>query len=282
MPRTPLLPFDGVWLKLENLQPIGSFKIRGCRRSIERLPCGTKVWTASAGNMGYALAWCSSEIGLDATIVVPETAPAVKTDAIARCGAKIVRLPRDAWWACFQNRAHPGIDGRYIPAFDSEEMLEGNAEIGREILEELPDVQHILVPWGGGGLACGIARAAPGRVRAVEVETAAPLRASLDAGRPVTVEIRPSFVDGIGGKSCFLYEKARDLGIDSLVVTLDEVREAIRRLAFGAKVIAEGAGAAAFAARTRARGVTACVISGGNIDPAVLAEIFTISGGPRH
>ncbi len=281
--RTPLLgPLDGAWLKPECLQPIGSFKIRGAWHAVRRLPkerLARGVWTASAGNMAQGLAFSARRVGVAATIVIPDTAPEVKVRAIETLGAKIVRVPRDRWWQCFRDRAFPGLESAtYVPPFEDDDVMAGNGTIGLEILEDLPDVETILVPWGGGGLACGIAAAVRGRAKviAVEVDAAAPLRASLDAGRPMDVKVAPSFVDGIGGASCFprMFELARELISDSIVVPVGDVRAAVRRLALGARIVAEGAGAAALAAAARVRGRTACVISGGNINPDVLAEIL--------
>jgi threonine dehydratase len=285
--RTPLLgPLAGgrIWIKPECLQPIGSFKIRGAWNAVrklapERLARG--VWTAGAGNMAQGLAFAARRAGAAATIVVPEGAPAVKLRAIEALGARILTVPFDRWWSCFRDRAFPGLEEvAFVSPFDDDNVMAGNGTIGLEILEDLPDVESVLVPWGGGGLACGIAAALRGsgaRVVAVEVETAAPLRASVDAGRTVEVPVTRSFVDGIGGPSCFprMFELAREQGIaESIVVTLDEVRAAVRRLAVEARIVAEGAGAAALAAGARAPGRAVAVVSGGNIDPHVFAEIL--------
>lgn len=280
--RTPLLRMNGVLLKPENLQPTGSFKLRGAWNAVRKLPPERRskgVWTASAGNMAQGLAHAARQAGIQCTIVVPESAPGIKVRAVQRLGARIHRVPFDRWWRCFRERAYPGIEATYISPFEDDEVMAGNGTIGLEILEDLPDVRTILVPWGGGGLACGIASAVRGRAKvlAVEVETAAPLRASLDAGRPVSVEVRPSFVDGIGGPECFprMFDLARELIEDSLVVSLEEVRAAVRRLAVEARLVAEGAGAASVAAAARVGGEPVCIVSGGNIEPAVLSEILS-------
>jgi len=296
--RTPLvrLQLDGhdtpvhmeVWLKLEVLQPIGSFKIRGAANAMaqmarEELAGG--VVTASAGNMAQGVAWNARRLGVPCTVVAPEHAPEAKVRAVERLGGRVVRVPFDEWWQAFVDRGRPGLEGAFVHAFDDERVMAGNGTIGLELLEDLPDVEAVLVPWGGGGLATGIASAVRAlrpacRVLAVEVETAAPLTASLAAGRPATVDYRPSFVDGIGSKTVFdsMLQRAQRLLDGTVVVTLDEVAAAVRLLATGAHVVAEGAGAAPVAAALSGRaggGRLACVVSGGSIDAAVLAGILT-------
>lgn len=280
--RSPLVRLgDGdTWLKLECLQPGGSFKIRGARAQIEAL-APKAVLTASAGNMAAATALCARDRGIPCHVVVPDTAPRAKTDQVERLGGRIVRVPFDRWWKTFEDRAYPGIVATYMSAFDHPAMLAGNGTIGLEILEDLPDVETVLVPWGGGGLSCGIAvaikaRAPHVKVIAVEVDTAAPLTASWAAGEPRAVEYKRTFVDGLGAKTVFphMYELGRRLLDGVLTASLDEVRDAVRRLAVDAHVIAEGAGAVPVAVARRLKGRVACVVSGGNIDASVLAEIL--------
>src|SRR5215467_11294020 len=251
--RTPLVKLDfreapaEIYLKLENLQPIGSFKIRGATNAISHTPAeqlGRGVLTASAGNMAQGVAWIAGNLGIDCTVVAPETAPEAKLKAIDRLGAKVIKVSFDEWWQTFERRAYPGVDGTYIHAFDDMNVMAGNGTIGLEIIEELPDVEAVVVPWGGGGLTCGIAAALlalkPGcKVYAAEVSTAAPLRPSLAAGSPKTIEYQPSFVDGIGGKSVFpeMLDRARTLIEGSLVATLEEIRAAIRLLAERNRII---------------------------------------------
>ncbi len=286
--RTPLIRLpdaDDVWLKLENLQPIGSFKIRGASRAIERLPEEVRakgVVTASAGNMAQGVAMAAQRYGIPATIVVPDTAPRTKLDAIGRLGGRIVSVPFDRWWKALEDHAFPGVDGAFIHPVDDDDVMAGNGTIADEILDDLPEVEQVLVPWGGGGLACGIAKAlgtkgSRARVIACEVETAAPLTASIAAGRPVTVERMPSFVDGIGGKSVFprLFELSRTLVSGTLVASLDDVKAAVRRLVERVRVVAEGAGACPVACLPRSKpGVRVCIISGGNIDLPVLRDLL--------
>jgi threonine dehydratase len=289
--RTPLvrLPVDGaaqIFLKLENLQPIGSFKLRGAGNALALIDPGELaegLWTASAGNMAQAVAWHARERGVPCTVVVPETAPATKLDAVERLGGGIVSVPYPTWIEVFRTRSYPGLNGVFVHPFSDPAVIAGNATIGAEIAADLPDVDAVLVPYGGGGLSCGIASALHDRCRiyACEVETAAPLSASLAAGEPVEIEHRHSFVDGIGAPTVFpeMFALAQKLLEGSIVVTLDAVAEAIRLLAERARVVAEGAGAATVAAALTGRaggGKLVCVVSGGNID---LPLLRTILGG---
>jgi threonine dehydratase len=212
--RTPLVQFENLWLKLECLQPFGSFKIRGAMHAVRSLTPAQKacgVWTASAGNMGQALALAARRTGLPCTVVVPETAPKTKLRGMEKLDAQVLRVPFDRWWRTVEERSYPRMDGTFIHPCDDDRMLEGNATIGAEIMEDLPDVDTVYVPWGGGGLACAIAEVVRATVWACEVETAAPLKASLAAGGPRPVERKESFVDGIGGAGVFprLFEMAQ-------------------------------------------------------------------------
>jgi threonine dehydratase len=288
--RTPLVRFDDldIWLKLEVLQPIGSFKIRGAANAMAQMEpaeLARGVVTASAGNMAQGVAWNARRLGVACTVVAPDHAPDAKVRAVERLGGRVLKVPFDEWWQAFVDRGRPGLEGAFVHAFDDERVLAGNGTIGLELLEDAPDLDAVLVPWGGGGLACGIASAVRAlrpscRVLAVEVETGAPLTASLAAGRPETVDYRPSFVDGIGSKTVFasMLRRAQELLDGTVVVTLDEVAAAVRLLATRAHVVAEGAGAAALAAALGGRaggGRTACVVSGGSIDPTTLASLLT-------
>jgi len=288
--RTPLVRLDDsdTWLKLEVLQPIGSFKIRGAASAMAQMDASELargVVTASAGNMAQGVAWNARRLGVACTVVAPDHAPDAKVGAVERLGARVVKVSFDEWWQAFADRGREGIEGAFVHAFDDERVMAGNGTIGLELLEDAPDLDAVLVPWGGGGLACGIASAVKAlrpscRVVAVEVETGAPLTASLAAGRPQTVDYRPSFVDGIGSRTVFasMLERARGLLDGTVVVTLDEVAAAVRLLASRAHVVAEGAGAAPVAAALSGRageGRTACVVSGGSIDPVTLASLLT-------
>jgi threonine dehydratase len=298
--RTPLVRLElddspaEIYLKLENLQPIGSFKLRGAGNALalaspEELERG--VWTASAGNMAQGVAWWARRLGVRCTCVVPDTAPETKLAAIRRLGSEIVEVPFDVWWEVFRTRAYDGMEGRFVHAFSDPVVMAGNGTAGLEILDDLPDLDAVVVPYGGGGLVCGIASAlrqlAPHcKVFAAEVATGAPLAPSLAAGKPVRAAYEPSFVDGIGSPEVFpeMFELTRELVDGSLVVGVDEVAEAVRLLAERARVVAEGAGAAALAAALAGGaggGKVVCIVSGGNIDASKLAEIVSgHRGGP--
>jgi threonine dehydratase len=276
-----------IYLKLENLQPIGAFKTRGAAFAMAEMPremLAHGVVTASAGNMAQAVAWSARQLGISCTVIAPDTAPQAKLEGIKRLGGEVISVPFDRWWQTLIDRRFPGIDGMFIHPFDDENVMAGNGTIGLEILEDLPQVDTILVPWGGGGLSIGIAAAARGlasscEVFAVEVQTGAPLAASLQAGAPASVEHRPSFVDGIGSKSVLpnMLELAQRYLAGSLVATVDEAASAVRTMAERNRVIAEGAGAVALAVALSGRAGTgriACIVSGGNIDLHKLAVIL--------
>lgn len=291
--RTPLVRLNlddapaEIWLKLENLQPIGSFKIRGAgsaMRSAAARELEDGVYTASAGNMAQGVAWVARELGIPCSVVVPDRAPRAKLDAIERLGGRLIKVPFDEWWQVIVDHRYAGLDGRMIHPFGDQAVLAGNGTIGLEIIEDLPDCDAVVVPYGGGGLSCGIAAAVKGlrpgvEVYAAEVATAAPLAAALEAGEPVPVEVTPSFVDGIGSASVVdeIWPLARSILDGSLVVGLDEVGEAIRLLVERNHVVAEGAGAVAVAAALSGKaggGRVVCIVSGGNIDADKLARIL--------
>jgi threonine dehydratase len=300
MVRTPLLRLeqDGgpeIHLKLENLQPIGSFKLRGATNSVAAIDpalLGAGLDTASAGNMGRAVAWLARQHQVPCTVIVPDTAPAAKLDPMRAMGARIVAEPFERWWQVLERGGHPALSGTFLHPVASAAMIAGNGTIGLELLEDLPGVEAVIVPFGGGGLSSGIACAVKALrprvlVYAAEVEGAAPFAASLAAGHPVKVEHRHSFVDGIGSGSVLgeMWPLTSSVLDGSIVVSLEEVAEALRMLASRARVIAEGAGAAALAAALTGRagdGPVAAVISGGNIDRQVLGEILAGHSLGRH
>ncbi len=276
-----------IYLKLENLQPIGSFKIRGAANAIARLSpekLESGVVTASAGNMAQGVAWCARSLGISCTVIAPETAPETKIKAIERLGGRVIKVSFADWWRAFEERSFPGVTGAFIHAFDDPDVMAGNGTIALEILEDLPDVDAVVIPWGGGGLTCGIASAVrelrPAcKIFAAEVKTAAPLAASLAAGTPTEVEYQPSWVDGIGAKAVFpqMFERARYLIDSSLVADLNSVAEALRLLITHNHIVAEGAGACPVACALTGKagsGKIVCIISGGNIDVAKLACIL--------
>ncbi len=291
--RTPLVRLNAwdapaeIHLKLESLQPIGSFKIRGAASAMGRMApheLAKGVLTASAGNMAQGVAWNARRMKIPCTVIAPDTAPDTKVQAVERLGGRVIKVPFDRWWQTFTDRSYPGIEAAFVHPFDDEHVMAGNGTIGLEIFEDLPDVDTVLIPWGGGGLAAGIATALralkPGvRILAVEVETGAPLAASLRAGAVRSVDYRPSFVDGIGSKTVFadMLTLAQELLDGSLVVALEQVADAVRLLAERNRVIAEGAGACSVAAALAGggRGKTVCIVSGGNIDAAKLCDILS-------
>jgi threonine dehydratase len=279
-----------IWLKLEALQPVGSFKIRGARNALAALEPAIRrkgVYTASAGNMALGLAWCAKQEGIPCTVVVPDTAPRAKLDKLEQLEARIIPVPFARWWQVMEEHEFEGAHGSFIHPVANLAVMAGNGTIACEILEELPSVDTVLVPFGGGGLSCGIASGLRGldhkaRVIGCEVETATPLTAALTAGAPRQVERIPSFVDGIGGSGVLpeMWPLVQRLIAGSAIVTLLEIRRAIRELLEKVHVLAEGAGASSVAAARSGRvegGVICCVVSGGNIDAAVVAEILQSS-----
>jgi threonine dehydratase len=277
-----------LWLKLENLQPIGSFKIRGAVNAIRSAPAAETangVVTVSAGNMAQGVAWAARELGVPATIVAPEQAPRTKLDAIERLGGKVVKVPYERWWEIMTTSRYEGADGLFVHPVQDERVIAGNGTIGLELAEELPDADAVLVPWGGGGLFTGIATALAAvsprtRVYAIQPETGAAVTAALEAGEPrESTGFAPSFVDGAGAKVVLpaMWERARPLLAGAEAVSLDDTAAAVRVLAERARVIAEGAGALALAAALSGRiggRRLVCIVSGGNIDADRLTAIL--------
>ncbi|MFQ5648975.1 MAG: threonine/serine dehydratase [bacterium] len=297
--RTPLIRLNvddapaEIYLKLENLQPIGSFKLRGAGNAMQlagaqKLAKG--VYTASAGNMAQGVAWNARQMGVPCEVIVPDHAPQTKLAAITRLGAKIVKVPFDQWWQVIIEHRYAGMAGFFIHPVSDTAVMAGNGTIGLEILEDLPQVDAVVIPYGGGGLSCGIASALrtlkpEAKIYACEVESAAPLRAALRAGVPTPVAYTPSFVDGIGSKSVLaeMWPLVKNLIEDSLVLPLAEVAAALRLLLERNRVIAEGAGATPVAAALAGkcgRGKVVCVVSGGNIDLEKLAQVVASEGYP--
>jgi len=292
--RTPLwrldvdVPGTNIFLKLENLQPLGSFKIRAAVNAIKsKDPAALRggVVGASAGNFGQGLAMVARQMGIPVTIVAPDGAAKSKTDALQVMGARVIRIPFEEWWQVLLARRFDGADGVFFHPVAEQAVVAGNATIGAEILEDLDDIDAVAVPFGGGGLISGIGavmrRAKPSvRMLAVESEAAQPLTAALSVGRPAKVTHTPSFVDGIGSGIVLdeMWPLLRQMVDQALCVSLAEIADAIRLLAAKHHVIAEGAGAAPVAAALSGRagkGNIVCVISGGNIDAARLAAILT-------
>ncbi len=291
--RTPLVRLNAddvpaeIYLKLENLQPIGSFKIRGAANAIgiadpESLRHG--VYTASAGNMAQGVGWMARQLGTTFSVVVPDHAPETKLAAIERLGGTIIKVPFDEWWDVIVQHRYEGLSGLFVHPVSDPAVIAGNATIGLEILEDLPDVDTVVIPYGGGGLSSGIASAIRAvrpevTVYAVEVETAAPLAAALADGEPTDVDYTASWVDGMGSGRVLdeMWPLVSSLLDGSLVVSLEAVGAAVRHLLERNRVLAEGAGAAAAAAAMAGlagTGKVACIVSGGNIDTATLRALL--------
>jgi threonine dehydratase len=291
--RTPLVRLDAdsdteIWLKLELLQPVRSFKIRGAGNAILQATdaeLAGGVLTASAGNMAQGVAYAARLRGVPATIVVPEHAPQTKIDAIERYGGRVIRVPYEEWWQVLVSGRYEGAEGLFIHPVDNDRVMAGNGTIGLELLEQLDGFDTVAVPYGGGGLLTGIASAVKQarpdvKFFAVEPETGAPAAATVRAGAPTAVEYTPSFVDGSGSRELIprVWEQASQLLDGAVAMPLPAVADAVRLIAERTRVIAEGAGALAAAAALGGhldgakRAV--CIVSGGNIDPAVLSRIL--------
>ena len=295
--RTPLVRLNvddapcEIHLKLENLQPIGSFKLRGAANAMglaTPVQLERGVYTASAGNMAQGVAFCARRLGVPCTVIAPDTAATAKVAAVVRMGGRVIKVPFARWWQTFEERGYPGVLGTFIHAFDDQGVMAGNGTIALEILEDLDSVDAIVVPWGGGGLACGIGAAARARkpecaIYAAEVATAAPLTAAWAAGAPRVVDYRSSFVDGIGSKTVFasMLSRAQLVLAGVVVASLEEVAASVRLLAERGRIVAEGAGACAVACAVSGKvgtGRVVCVVSGGNIDLDVFRSLLQNDG----
>jgi threonine dehydratase len=296
--RTPLVRLQvgeapaEIYLKLENLQPINSFKTRGATNAIMTASADERakgLVTASAGNMAQGVAWAARELGLPATIAVPEHAPEAKLAAIERLGGQIIKLPYDDWWNVIITSHLDGVEGLFVHPVQDPAMMAGNGTIGLEILEDLPDPDAVVIPYGGGGLTAGIASAIRAlrpqtRIVTAEPETGAALAAALAAGHPVSVDYTASFVDGAGSRRVLdsMWPLVAPLVDDAVAIPVGEAAAAVRTLAERARVIAEGAGALAPAAALSGRagtGKVVCVVSGGNINLGKLADILNGADG---
>jgi threonine dehydratase len=293
--RTPLIrlraeqtpPGTEIYLKLENLQPINSFKIRGATNAVRAAPESERakgLVTASAGNMAQGVAWVAREFGLPATIAVPEHAPEAKLAAIDRLGGTVLKLPYDDWWNVIVTSRVDGVDGLFVHPVQDEGVMAGNGTIGLEILEDLPDPDAIVIPFGGGGLTVGIASAIKAKRPQTKIYTAEPatgaaFAAAFEAGGPADVDYEPSFVDGSGSRRVLdpMWPRLTELVDGAFAVPIDDAAAAVRILAERVRVIAEGAGALSTAVALSGRagvGKVVCVVSGGNINLATLAEIL--------
>ncbi len=289
--RTPLIRLNidhpaEIYLKLENLQPIGSFKVRGAGNVLAQATeaeLAKGVYTASAGNMAQGVGWMARELGVPFTVIVPDHAPRTKLEAIDRLGGEIIKVPWDEWWQVIVTHEYAGLDGLFVHPVSNPHVIAGNGTIGLEIIEDLPDVDLVLTAFGGGGLSCGIGTAVRAlkpdcKIYAAEPETAACVDAAFKAGKIQKINYQPSFIDSAGGNSVLpeMWEVVQQTLHGSIVVKLDEVKQAIRLLLERNRVLAEGAGALSLAAALRqTEGKIVCVVSGGNLDTAVLQQILS-------
>jgi threonine dehydratase len=291
--RTPLIPLNvacegaEVYLKLESLQPVGAFKIRPAANAILcGLPLALEhgVCTASSGNMAQGVAYVARRLKVPATVMLPQDAAPNKVAALRSLGAAIRTLDDQAWWQVLDDHGSSTIPGLFVHPVADDAVIAGNATVGLEILEDLPDVSTILVPVGGGGLATGIASAvkasgSAARVLGVESDHCMPLRAAFDAGRPVAVPVTPSFVSGIGVGRVLeeMWPLLRRLLDGAVAVQEQGIVAAIRCMFERHRIIAEGAGAAPVAAALAGqagKGKVVCVVSGGNLDMRYLLDIL--------
>jgi threonine dehydratase len=292
--RTPLVRlelgpgFPDVRLKLENLQPINAYKLRGAANAVALLSDAERrrgVWTISAGNAGQGVAYAARAAGVPCTVVAIETAPAAKLERMRALGAKLVLVSYAVAWQALDDRSYPGVEGTFIHPFDDDNFIAGHGSMGLEILEDAPDTVAIIAAIGGGGLITGVASAVKGlrpeiKVWGAEPETAAPAALSFAKGSPQEFpNWKATFVDGAGGKSVFprMWQRMQPLVDGYIVVSLDEVKRAMRLMAEKARVIAEGAGALGLAAALTGKagqGPIVAIVSGGNIDLEKFAELI--------
>ncbi len=292
--RTPLIRLElgpgypDIRLKLENLQPINAYKLRGAANAVAMLSESARargVWTISAGNAGQGVAYAARQAGVPCTVVAIESAPASKIDRMRALGATLIPVSYEVAWQALDARSFPGVKGTFVHPFDDHQFIAGHATMGLEILEDAPDAAAVIASIGGGGLITGVASAIKAlrpevRIIGVEPETAAPMTRSLAMGSPqVFTEWKASFVDGAGGQSVFprMWERMMPLVDGCLVVTLEETRNAMRLLAEKARVISEGAGAMPLAAALTGQagqGPIVAIVSGGNVDLKTFAELI--------
>jgi threonine dehydratase len=288
--RTPLVKFDdGIYLKLENLQPTNAYKIRGGVNAVAALSDEARsrgVWTISAGNAGQGVAYAAREFGIPCTVVAIETAPQTKLDRMRALGAEIVPVSYDRAWVAAESHEFPGLDSTFVHPFDNHDFIAGHGTMGLEILEDCPDVGTVICAIGGGGLITGVGSAIKAKkpdtkVIGAEPETAAPYALSLREDRPSKfTDWQASFVDGAGGQSVTqrMWQRMRPVTDGAITVTLDQTRDAMRLIAEKSRTIAEGAGALSVAAAlsdSSLEGPVVCVVSGGNIDLAKFSELVT-------
>jgi threonine dehydratase len=292
--RTPLIrlqlgpDFPDIRLKLENLQPINAYKLRGAANAVAMLPESERargVWTISAGNAGQGVAYAARAAGVPCTVVAIETAPQSKLDRMRALGAKLITVPYDIAWKALEERSYPGAEGTFIHPFDDHNFIAGHGSMGLEILEDAPDVSAIIGGIGGGGLVVGVASAVKAlkpdvKMYGAEPDTAAPAALSFKMGSPqVFTEWKSSFVDGAGGQSVFprMWERMKPLMDGYIVVRLEQTKAAMRLMAEKARIISEGAGALPLAAALTGqagKGPVVAIVSGGNIDLKKFCELI--------
>src|SRR5437588_323185 len=292
--RTPLVHLEmgpnypDIRLKLENLQPINAYKLRGAANAVALLPESERkrgVWTISAGNAGQGVAYAARQAGVPCTVVVIETAPESKINRMRALGAKLIPVPYDIAWKALEERSYPGADGTFVHPFDDHNFIAGHGTMGLEILEEAPETAAVIAGIGGGGLAAGVGSAVkalnPGiKVWGAEPETAAPAALSFQKGSGQKFEKwEQSFVDGAGGQSIFprMWERIKPVVDGSIVVTLEETKKAMRLMAEKTRIISEGAGALSVAAALTGKtgkGPIVAIVSGGNIDLEKFCELI--------
>ena len=292
--RTPLVhlelgpEFPDIRLKLENLQPINAYKLRGAANAVAMLPESERergVWTISAGNAGQGVAYAARQAGVPCTVVDIETAPESKIERMRALDAKLIPVSYDVAWKALDARSYPGADGTFVHPFDDHNFIAGHGTMGLEILEDAPDTKAVIASIGGGGLITGVGSAMKAlkpeiKVWGVEPETAAPAALSFKKGSPqVFTDFKQSFVDGAGGQSMFprMWERMKPVVDDYIVVTLDETKRAMRLMAEKARIISEGAGALPVAAALTGKagkGPIVAIVSGGNIDMKKFCELI--------
>ena len=294
--RTPLVrlelgpDYPDIRLKLENLQPINAYKLRGAVNAVAMLPESERtrgVWTISAGNAGQGVAYAARQAGVPCSVVVIETAPEAKVARMRALGAKLIPVPYHVAWKALDDRSFPGVEGTFVHPFDDDNFIAGHGTMGLEILEDAPDTKAVIASIGGGGLITGVGSALKAlrpeiKIWGVEPETAAPMSLSLAAGSPQEFkEWKSSFVDGAGGQSVFprMWERMKPVVDGSLVVSLEETRRAMRLMAEKARIISEGAGAMPLAAALTGKagqGPIVCIVSGGNLDLKKFCELIDL------
>src|SRR5206468_6161636 len=293
--RTPLIRLElgpdcpDIRLKLENLQPINAYKLRGATNAVAMLSESDHkrgVWTISAGNAGQGVAYAARHAGVPCTVVVIETAPKSKLERMRALGAKLIPVPYDVAWKALEDRAFPGAEGTFVHPFDDYNFIAGHGTMGFEILEDAPDTKTVIASIGGGGLITGVGSALKAlrpdiKILGAEPETAAPAALSFAMGSPqVFKEWKHSFVDGAGGQSVFprMWERMKPVVDGYIVVSLEETKNAMRLMAEKARIISEGAGALPLAAALTGKagkGPIMAIVSGGNIDLNKFCELIS-------